>query len=461
MTVRVLAGDIIDQAAQLDDGSIDLVFTSPPFWRQRAYLPDSHPDKHREIGTEPSPGAFVDRLLDVVEALTPKLAGHGSMMFELGDTMAGSGGAGGDYNPGGARHGQPRYRGTAKTGKKTLPGPGSSPAVPLDKSLCLIPELFRVALVYGRNPLTGRTTPSWRARNVVRWARNNPPVGSLGRRDVEHHTGDARYRPATTDLVVICKNPHRYFDLQAVTGHPTSHAAAAANSLRRPANRASAPPLDHWWWHPDDDGYEQDTWLINTRPYHGAHHATMPLDLPVIPILSMCPQRVCRICGHPSERITSRPPRSSGPQSPNGARPRSADGASTTLGWTECGCGIRCVPTTWDEDPEPDLDTQEPDPDAIGTSPLRDHPARRINDLGSCNDPNHWRPGTVLDPFGGSGTTALVAESLGRDCILVDLDERNTHLALTCLAGDVIVPVQADVNIDVPPQLSLFAPASV
>ncbi|MGH9124798.1 MAG: hypothetical protein ACRDZ8_08745 [Acidimicrobiales bacterium] len=57
------------------------------------------------MGTEATPGAFVDRLLDVIEALTPKLAGQGSMMWELGDTMAGSCGAGGDYNPGGSRHG--------------------------------------------------------------------------------------------------------------------------------------------------------------------------------------------------------------------------------------------------------------------------------------------------------------------------------------------------------------------
>lgn len=37
--------------------------------------------------------------------------------------------------------------------------------------------------------------------------------------------------------------------------------------------------------------------------------------------------------------------------------------------------------------------------------------------------------GTILDPFGGSGTTAAVATGHGRNCIAIDLDERNADLA--------------------------------
>jgi DNA modification methylase len=42
---------------------------------------------------------------------------------------------------------------------------------------------------------------------------------------------------------------------------------------------------------------------------------------------------------------------------------------------------------------------------------------------------NTWRPGIVLDPFAGSGTTLMVATGMGRDAIGIDLDERNADLA--------------------------------
>jgi hypothetical protein len=42
----------------------------------------------------------------------------------------------------------------------------------------------------------------------------------------------------------------------------------------------------------------------------------------------------------------------------------------------------------------------------------------------TCTCPPHDPiPDIVLDPFGGAGTTALVASRLGRDCILIDASE--------------------------------------
>ena len=68
-----------------------------------------------------------------------------------------------------------------------------------------------------------------------------------------------------------------------------------------------------------------------------------------------------------------------------GPQPRTADNRatrqSTTLGWSNCGCGAP------------------------------------------------FRTGIVLDPFAGSGTTLAVATGLGRDAIGIDLDERNADLA--------------------------------
>ena len=48
-------GDVFDVMATMPDASVDLVLTSPPFLALRSYLPDDHPDKAREIGSEPTP----------------------------------------------------------------------------------------------------------------------------------------------------------------------------------------------------------------------------------------------------------------------------------------------------------------------------------------------------------------------------------------------------------------------
>ena len=87
---RYHVGDVFDVLATLPENSVDLVMTSPPFLALRSYLPAGHPAKAKEIGSEPTPAAFVDTLLDVVEALERVLAPHGSMVVELGDTYSGS-----------------------------------------------------------------------------------------------------------------------------------------------------------------------------------------------------------------------------------------------------------------------------------------------------------------------------------------------------------------------------------
>src|SRR5690554_5612912 len=196
MSVRWITADVFDGLAQLEDGSVDLVVTSPPFLALRSYLPADHPDKGKEIGSEATPAEWLDVLLRVTAELRRVLAPHGSICIELGDTYAGSGGAGGDYLPGGLRDGQEPFVGSSKYAR--------SSGWPLAKSKILIPELYRVALAYGINPLTGQESPAgrWRIRNVVTWCRPNPPVGALG----------DKWRPATSDIVVACTSDKRYWD---------------------------------------------------------------------------------------------------------------------------------------------------------------------------------------------------------------------------------------------------------
>lgn len=420
MSARFIVADVFDGLATLEDGSVDLVVTSPPFLALRSYLPADHPDKGKEIGSEATPAEFIDTLLRVTQELRRVLAPHGSIAIELGDTYAGSGGAGGDYDRGGLREGQPRFRrqppntshrlhddGSLKTDadtralepknlSHTTPLP-AGPGWPLAKSTCMIPESYRWALAYGMNPFTGQPSPAgmWRVRNVVTWCRPNPPVGALG----------DKWRPATSDVVVACVSGKRYWDDLATRkenprideaslsprawahDHPGGRPAAAGggDKTRVPVtqNRSGAPLLDYW--------------EIPPTGYAGAHYAVYPADLVVPLVKAMCPEKVCRTCGEPSRRITET------------NYERSQGGTS----------GKR-------------RDLTEPDGRLNGTGMVGKPTMNRVDSTLGWSDCGHddYRPGLVLDPFAGSGTTLAVATGHGRDAIGIDLDERNADLAM-------------------------------
>lgn len=416
-TVTMLVGDVRDRLLDLaaDGETFDLLVTSPPFLALRSYLPGDHPDKHREIGSEPTPAAFLDTMYGLTADFGRVLPEWASIAIELGDTMAQSGGAGGDYGPGGLRSEQPRYDGSARRGAARAGGEDGRPTIPgrtlytvgksgaewpLAKSMCILPHAYALGLAYGRNPLTG--TPSvagrWRVRNVICWARPNPPVGSLGKRNPERRTGDYKFRPATSYITVACRGTGRYFDLDAVrtayspstggmgkatsNGPKAEHEHGSHMKVRR-LTHDGAPPLD---WHTDElDG--DWLWRLATAPYAGSHFATFNMTLPRRLLLAMCPLRVCDVCGWPSERQVFHSRTFSNPH-PSAGRSEVHHGGQfgadyevhrDTIGWTDCG-----------------------------------HDA--------------WRPGHVLDPFGGSGTTAVAAALEGRDATLIDLDERNAAL---------------------------------
>lgn len=482
-TVEYRIGDSRQLIRELPDASVDLVTASPPFLALRDYGTGNA----AEIGKEGTPAEFLAVLLDLAVECRRVLTPHGSLAFELGDSFSGSGGAGSDYNEGGLRDGQAKFTGTARVTKPnrrdSAPVPRQSPGGngwPLTKSLCGIPTLFAWSLAYGRNmlaePMTAvellavldravsdgssaadaidvaraavdahdsrfvRRFDPWRIRNVIVWARNNPPVGALG----------DKVRPATSYITVATPSANRWFDLDAVrVGFARDYSGEDPGKLGLPefdrrgggrtttvraniANPAGAPPRDHW-----TDEYDGDlTWLVNTQGSSLAHFAMWPSRLAERLVLSMCPREVCTVCGEPRRRVTdtaaevrltnransgfaSRDGRESGPT----AGTSFATVAPRTLGWTHCGC-CDGTPTTWRKVREPVIDetTGAPVLKRDGTPKMRTTSV--VDDIGTCHG-GHYRPGVVLDPFAGTGTTMAVAEHHGRDAIGFDLDARN------------------------------------
>ena len=356
-----------------------------------------------EIGSEPTPAEFIDTLLALTAEWGRLLAPHGSICVELGDTYSGSGGAGGDYGEGGLRDGQGKFEGSnSRRGKvvdhdsgRRNPGPGW----PMAKSMCGIPHLYHLSLAYGRNILTGEKSPAgmWRVRNVVAWCRPNLSVGALG----------DKFRPATSYLTIATKARDRYFDLDAVRSPAVpenerttwnqqgpkqrewsrEEGKGRERFTHRTTNPAGAPPLDYW--------------EIPTKGYPGSHYAVYPPTLLERPLKSMVPRKVCTTCGEPSRRITGEPTYE--PSATNRGGVLRADAERPVEGVNQ-----------W-----------------IGSDGRGQASVVRVTETLGFTDCGHntWRNGIVLDPFGGSGTTAAVATGLGVDAIIIDLDERNADLA--------------------------------
>jgi hypothetical protein len=412
MTARYIVGDTRAVTATLPDGSVDFLMTSPPFLALRSYLPSDHPDKALEIGSEPTPAAFIDTMLDLTAEWRRVLAPHGSIVVELGDTYAGSGGVGGDYAEDGLRELQPLFRQSRK----------DRDAWPRPKSLTGIPERYRLALIDGYTGLKGSRyrdeSPAgrWQVRNVIRWIRPNPPVGALGK----------KWRPATSELVVACPDDdRRYWDDVATRVAPSENThKRLAKGVQQRTDLASRQRDGNWSTLPETDDANPagapllDHWLITPKGYEGAHYAVYPPELCVAPIEAMCPRRVCVTCGRPSERETAKSERyaeirarvgdmlthktgtndrSTGRHGDSRAAQLGALTASEyeTTGWTSCSCP--------------------------GTDGIR---------LDGFHTGTGWRPGIVLDCFAGTGTTLAVATGHGRDAIGIDLDARNADLAL-------------------------------
>lgn len=100
--------------APIRSGSVQTVVSSPPYWGLRRYGWDND----NEIGI----GDLADYIAETVAVfreLDRVTDDDAVIWWNVGDTSAKSGGAGGDYNKGGQKHGRPKYR----QGKSGLPGP--------------------------------------------------------------------------------------------------------------------------------------------------------------------------------------------------------------------------------------------------------------------------------------------------------------------------------------------------
>lgn len=189
--VEIITADVLDGLAQIPDGSVHTVVTSPPYWQLRDYgVPGA-------IGLEPSLEEYVDRLVAVFREVRRVLRDDGTLWLNLGDCYA-SKARGSDLgwdksrltNPGRVQKAQKaamlpsgeRHRGKS-SGLK-------------DKDLVGVP--WRVALALQDD--------GWWLRSDIVWAKTNPMPESITDRPSRAHEF----------VFLLAKSRTYFYDAEAV-----------------------------------------------------------------------------------------------------------------------------------------------------------------------------------------------------------------------------------------------------
>lgn len=359
-----------------------------------------------QLGLEPTLDLYLDHLLQITAELKRVLKPTGVLWWNHGDSYGGSGGSTG-HTPG-----------TKNLGRKTFEY-GAYPSYALTKnypSKCMLMQNYRLVMA-----MVDRQ--GWILRQRIIWAKqvwlqkDNTTKGNSMPESVKD-------RPTTTHepVFMLTKNQKYWYDIGACRLAPkflevwsrkgaretpyeqnnprkrwglTKHELATG----RIGNFSYDDPLHTKSNHPLGKNLPS-VWQINTEAFPEAHFAVFPPSL-VEPLIKLsCPQWVCKKCGKPRVRITEkrlivhREFKDKGKAYQNvvsgskemPAIPRVRTGLEGhnehyTLGWTDCGCNAG------------------------------------------------WESGVVLDPFIGSGTTALVALRLGRRFIGIEISPKYVEMA--------------------------------
>lgn len=105
MKNEIVCSDAQEFLKGLPENSVHTCVTSPPYYRLRDYGVDG------QIGLEETPEEYIEKLAAVFREVRRVLHPAGTCWVVIGDSYNGSGGAGGDYGPGGMKEGRQKYPG--------------------------------------------------------------------------------------------------------------------------------------------------------------------------------------------------------------------------------------------------------------------------------------------------------------------------------------------------------------
>lgn len=388
MTALVVRGRA--EQLPLADATVDLIVTSPPYFGLRSYT-DGGQHYAGQIGSEPTPAEWLESMLACTAEWIRVLKPAGSIWVNLGDKYSDRAG--------------PEWVGSSDrfTHRPPKPRRPSSTSMAPRKSLLGLPWRYAIGCM-DRLGLILRQEVIWEKPNAL-----PESVRDRVRRSHEqwfHFTTQGRYF-ADVDAIRV---PH--------TGN--SHTRRRDGGLT-PKEQAAVDQGVRRGFFTDCDAFHPlgrlpgSVWPVPAEPlavpaHLGVDHfAAYPTELPRRIITGWAPAAICCACSQPRRQIYAVVQYPSGRTNTGRAKRQRNDQLGHDRGFNAAGyphttalrswAGEACDCGTW----------------------LVDDPAA------ACAPP--VGPAVVLDPFGGTGTTALCASVLGRIGITVDLSHDYSRIA--------------------------------
>lgn len=364
-----------------DGVKVNCIVTSPPYWGLRSYLQADHADKSLEIGSEPTLKEFIATMTEVFMLAREVLADDGTCWINMGDSYAGDRGAAWGPSPSATL----ARSMTSSRRRDDHEIPRSDVRVDGLKPKDLMGQPWRLAFAL--------QDAGWWLRQDIIWAKPNPMPESTKDRCTKSH----EY------LFLMTKSERYWSDFEAIKEPVTGGANARRKSAAEVTPAGWATGTDRSHHEPLGRFTEQRAYAGNGVGFgHGTDGAQRGRGRVSTPKASLA---TTGNDGGYADGKGDRMGRGPGWRVKNNA---SMDAALSDKVDTRNKRSVWTIPTQ-----------------PYKGAHFATFPEALVEPCVLAGCPVG---GTVLDIFMGSGTTAQVAERLGRKWIGIDLDRRNEAL---------------------------------
>lgn len=257
---KIHVTDCLEGLRMLPDECVQCCVTSPPYWSLRDY------GIAGQLGLEDTPELYVERLISIFEEVKRVLKPDGVLWLNLGDAYWGSGkgGMSPEYRK---RHLEFGKRGKRDNSCFGMPTNRKHKHIK-PKDLIGLPWMVAFAM---RNA-------GWYLRQDIIWFKNNVmPEGVTDRCTKAHEY-----------IFLLAKSRKYYFDNVAIKTEAKGKTLHDLTS--RPSTKGADDPMLNVLRGKSKGPYHtanrRSVWIINNKPFRGAHFALFPPEVPRLCILS-------------------------------------------------------------------------------------------------------------------------------------------------------------------------------